>query len=211
MSWYALKPRQIGILLASIGAATSVAGCGRTLMFAESDGVNFAIRANAASSPPFEVNFGLNRTVATVVPPNKQSSDGRATGDAVNMFAGFQIDAGGVEVQKIGADVKIATQFASGRAATEVAENPQVVAKITKMGPITVSNFTFGPDANSTLLQAFLLKADKKTIDPDHHKQILAAMKNAAGVEGVSVATFMSAGDFAAERRLVVAALKLNG
>jgi hypothetical protein len=180
-------------------------------MFAESDGVNFAIRANAASSPPFEVNFGLNRTVATVVPPNKQSSDGRATGDAVNMFAGFQIDAGGVEVQKIGADVKIATQFASGRAATEVAENPQVVAKITKMGPITVSNFTFGPDANSTLLQAFLLKADKKTIDPDHHKQILAAMKNAAGVEGVSVATFMSAGDFAAERRLVVAALKLNG
>ena len=36
------------------------------------------------------------------------------------MFAGFQIDAG-VEAQKVDADVKIASQFASGKAATAVA------------------------------------------------------------------------------------------
>jgi hypothetical protein len=207
MNWHVFKFRRIGTLLATIGAAASVTGCGRALLFAESDGVNFAIRANAASSPPLEVNFGLNRTIATVVPPNKQSSDGKATGDAVNMFAGFQVDAG-LEGQKIDADVKIASQFASGRAATAVGHDPQVVAKITKIGPPTV--LTFGDDGNTALLQAYLNKPGTTTIDPDHRQQILAAMKSAAGIEGISVTSFIFAKEYAAGRRLVVAALKLN-
>ena len=38
----------------------------------------------------------------------------------------------------------------------------------------------------------------------------MAAMKSAAGVEGVSVTSFIFAKEYAAGRRLVVAALKLN-
>jgi hypothetical protein len=150
------------------------------------------------------VNFGLNRTIATVVPPNKQTPNRQATGDAVNMFAGFQVDAG-VEAQKVGAEVKIDTQFASGGAATAVANDPKVVAKITN-----ISTLTFGDDANSALLQGFLFKPGTTTIDPDHRQQILAAMKGAAGIENVSVTSFVFAKEYAAGRRLVVAALKLS-
>ena len=209
MNRYVSLFRRIGILLATIGVAASVAGCGRTLMFAESDGVNFAVRANAASSPPFEVNFGLNRTVATVVPPNKQSSDGKATGDAVNMFGGFQIDAALEGQQKIDADVKIATQFASGKAATAVAGDPQVVAKITKFGPVTVATFTFGPDANTALLQAFLRPSGATAIDADRRKQLASAMTG-GWVDNVSMTDFLQAREMAAARRSVVAALRLG-
>jgi len=68
-----------------------VAGCGRTLLFGEREGFNFAIRADSASQPPLEVNFGLDRTVGTIIPAAAQV-DGRPVGEGVNMFAGFQID-----------------------------------------------------------------------------------------------------------------------
>ncbi|TMJ26724.1 MAG: hypothetical protein E6G95_12920, partial [Alphaproteobacteria bacterium] len=68
-------------LLAAVGAAALLGGCGRTLVFAESDGVNLAVRTNASSNTPIEVNFGLTRTVGTIVPPAGQTG-GKPNGEA---------------------------------------------------------------------------------------------------------------------------------
>jgi hypothetical protein len=132
-------------LLWVVGIAASVAGCGRTLVFAERDGVNLAIRANASSSPPIEVNFGLNRTIATIVPPAGENG-GKPSGEAVNMFAGFQVEQPTSPDPKkpLDVDVKIDTQFASGAAAQKVAGNPTVVARIVNVGG-TLATFSNSP------------------------------------------------------------------
>src|SRR5271165_7512745 len=107
-----------------------VAGCGRTLVFGERDGFNFAIRADSASQPPLEVNFGLDRTVGTIIPPAAQV-DGRPAGEGVNMFAGFQIDRDDTgPPTPLGVRLRVATQFASGAAALGVAGKPEVVKQI---------------------------------------------------------------------------------
>jgi hypothetical protein len=136
-------------LLWAVGIAASVAGCGRTLVFAERDGVNLAIRANASSSPPIEVNFGLNRTIATIVPPAGESG-GKPSGEAVNMFAGFQVEQPTSPdlAKPLDVDVQIITQFASGAAAKSVAGNPTVVARIVNINSTT---FQRGPASVGTL------------------------------------------------------------
>ncbi|HMD65446.1 MAG TPA: hypothetical protein VKG22_02195 [Stellaceae bacterium] len=107
-----------------------VAGCGRTLVFGERDGFNFAIRADSASQPPLEVNFGLDRTVGTIIPPAAQV-DGRPAGEGVNMFAGFQIDRDDTGTPTLfGVKIRVGTQFASGEAAKKVAGDPEVVKQI---------------------------------------------------------------------------------
>ena len=142
--------RRIMTLLATAGAVASVGGCGRTLVFAESDGVNLAIRTNPSSDTPVEVNFGLNRTVGTIVPPAGQKS-GKPDGEAVNMFAGFQVD-NTLDVKKVNADLQIDTQFASGRAAIAVAGQPKVVAQIVNPNAVT-----FSSSASSVQLKDWLL------------------------------------------------------
>ena len=145
---------QMMTLLWAVGVAASVAGCGRTLAFVERDGVNLAIRANASSSPPIEVNFGLNRTVATIVPPAGQSG-GQPNGEAVSMFAGFQIQNDyDVTKQQVSADLKIDTQFASGAAAVNVATSPPLVARIVNVNSTTIQRAlafvdTLGSESNS--------------------------------------------------------------
>ena len=108
-------------LLAAMGIAAAVAGCGRTLVFVERDGINFAIRANASSSPPLELNFGLDRVIATIVPPVGESG-GQPNGDAVNMFAGFQV---AIPTRSCSRPMRRSTQFASGG---EVGAGPVVAA-----------------------------------------------------------------------------------
>jgi hypothetical protein len=147
--------RQIVTLLAAVGVAALVGGCGRTLVFAENDGVNFAIRTNAASSTPVEVNFGLSRAVGSIVPPAGQKG-GRPSGDAVNMFAGFQVDNSLVPDKKIDADLQIDTQFASGQAAVAVADKPKVVARI-----INPNSVTFSSSESSRQLEAWLWPGGK--------------------------------------------------
>lgn len=127
---------QIMTLLLIVGIASTVAGCGRTLVFAERDGINLAVRANANSSPPIEVNFGLNRTIATIVPPVNESG-GKAAGEGVSMFAGFQVENNLKPAKPIDADLKIDTQFASGEAAKSVAGSPAVVASIVNVRGVT--------------------------------------------------------------------------
>jgi hypothetical protein len=107
-----------------------VAGCGRTLVFGERDGLNLAIRADSTSQPPLEVNFGLDRTVGTIIPPAAQV-DGHPAGEGVNMFAGFQIDRDDTGTPTpLGVRLRVATQFASGAAALGVAGKPEVVKQI---------------------------------------------------------------------------------
>jgi hypothetical protein len=144
--------RRTAILLAAIGASTAVAGCGRTLVFAERDGINLAVRADATSSPPIQANFGLNRTVGTIVPPAGQKKDGTPVGEAVSMFAGFQVD-NTVNVSKaIDADLTIDTQFASGKAAVNVASNPKAVAQI-----VNIRSGTFATSDSAKQFRAWLL------------------------------------------------------
>lgn len=128
-----IRHSQLLMFLAAGGLAASVSGCGQTLVFAEREGVNFAVRTNAASSTPIEVNFGLNRQVASVVPPAGQVGD-KPDGDAVNMFAGFQVDNTLDTTKPLNANMQISTQFASGQAATAVANNAPVVAMIVDVG-----------------------------------------------------------------------------
>lgn len=145
---------RIMTLLAAVGAAVSLSGCGRTLVFAESDGINLAIRMNPSSDTPVEVNFGLNRAVGTIVPPAGQKS-GKPDGEAVSMFSGFQVD-NTLDVKKVNADLQIDTQFASGQAAILIAGNPKVVAQI-----VNPTNLTFSSSDSSTQLEAWLRPGGK--------------------------------------------------
>lgn len=132
--------RRIITLLAVGSAAALVGGCGRTLVFAESDGINLAVRMNSTSDTPVEVNFGLNRTVATIVPPASQTKNGEPVGEAVNMFAGFEVNNNlDPNLKKVDADLTVDTQFASGAAATEVANRPEVAAQIVNLRPVALS------------------------------------------------------------------------
>ncbi len=143
--------RQSLTLLAAVGAAVTVAGCGRTLVFIERDGVNLAVRASG-STPPLEVNFGLNRTVATIVPPANEK------GDAVSMFAGFQVDNTLVPTKALDADLQIDTQFASGKAATAVASKPGVVSQI-----VSMRELTFSTSESTNQLFAWLYPGGKRS------------------------------------------------
>ena len=143
--------RHIVSLLAVVGATSLLGACGRTLVFAESTGVNLAIKTNATSSTPVEVNFGLNRTVGTIVPPAGQKGN-RPNGEAVNMFAGFEIN-NDYKVGTVGTELTIDTQFASGQAAKTVAGDPALVAKIVNVGNAT----TFSTSDSSAKLEDWLI------------------------------------------------------
>jgi hypothetical protein len=97
------------------------------------------------------VNFGLERVVATIVPPAGQK-DGKPAGEAVNMFGEFQIDSTGIDVKKpLDVNLVINTQFASGDAATKVAGKPAIVAEI-----VSMRNLTFSSSPSATQLNAWL-------------------------------------------------------
>jgi hypothetical protein len=188
-----LGRRQAATLLAAIAAAASVAGCGRTLVFAERDGVNIAIRANASSAPPIEANIGLNRTIATIVPPAGEAGN-RPDGDAVSMVAGFQIDNTLDPTAPLKADLLITTQFASGNAATAVATKPTVVAAI--VNPTAGAKLAAQIDAQTDVIIA-AISCDGKTIKPDLLKTLLAASGVSAGVSS-TLASLQTVQDFRA-------------
>jgi hypothetical protein len=158
--------------LLAVGIAAAVAGCGRTLVFVERDGVNLAIRANASSSPPIEVNFGLNRTVATIVPPVGESG-GRPAGEGVSMLAGFQVENNFNLAKPLDADIKIDTQFASGAAATSVATSPPLVAHIVRMPGTT---FQRTPEFAPTI---------------GNRQQLVATIRDLSDDQAVAAATSM--------------------
>lgn len=196
---------RVATLAGTVVVVLSLAGCGRTLVFAERDGVNLAVRANPSATPPLGVNFGLERVIATIVPPAGQK-DGKPAGEAVSMFAAFQVDATNVNLKStLNVDLTINTQFASGAAAERVAGNPEAVARIVRIDPIS----TYGEDPNTALLLTFLHKPGTTTVDPLRSNDMRSAM-SAVGIEGVSVTRFLYGQEFATARSEVVRQLKLK-
>ena len=129
--------------IAAVFALLATGGCSRTLVFAEREGVNIAIRADAAQTPPLEVNFGYNRVVGTTVPPMAEEGQGpetRPRGQALNMVSGFRVLSAKLDPSMpVNVDVTISSQFAAGGAAWEIAANPPVAAAIAGFSPDLVN------------------------------------------------------------------------
>src|SRR5215472_17167202 len=53
----------------ALAIALVLTGCGHTLVFAEQTGFNLSIIAKSSEATPLNVNIGLDRTVASLVPP----------------------------------------------------------------------------------------------------------------------------------------------
>jgi hypothetical protein len=111
-----------------------LAGCNRTLVFGEETGFNMGIFVKPNESTPLQVNFGLDRKVASIVPPKTEPGPQGANGEAVNMFAGFRAAYDTVQkdnvVQPFAGSLRIRTQFASGAAAKAIAADPNTVARV---------------------------------------------------------------------------------
>jgi hypothetical protein len=139
------------VRLAAALILLAACGCSRTLVFAEREGVNLSIRADAARTPPLEVNFGFNRVVGTTVPPAAEEGQGpnaQPRGQAVNMFSGFRVMSAGINTaMPLNVDMQISTQFASGAAAIAIADNPAAVAALVSLsdGPVTTTRSDLRP------------------------------------------------------------------
>lgn len=157
----------------------ALAGCGQTLVFAERSGVNLSIRADAASRPPLAVNLGLDRASGTIVPPRARGDDGRPQGEAVNMFAGFQVDRRGevAAQQPLSVDLRVSAQFASGAAATKVAGAPEVVRDIVTLGQVPLAQAT--PEALQARVEA--LSRRILALTPEAARRALALLGLPAG------------------------------
>jgi len=113
--------------------ALFVSACENTLIYAERTGFNLGIAVNDDPSTPVHVNAGLKRTVVSVVPPREtgRTFTGASVpkADSVSMFSGFrlQYDQGDGFFQ---GNLRIRTQFASGQAAINLADDVQAVRKI---------------------------------------------------------------------------------
>jgi hypothetical protein len=120
-------------------------GCGRTLVFAEQTGFNLSIVAKPSEATPLKVNIGLDRTVASLVPPiHENTPQGRVDGEGVNVFAGFNAHYDSA-TQPLAGNLRIRTQFASGQAATAIAGDPDAVARVVNVTDVPLGALT--PDS----------------------------------------------------------------
>ena len=110
-----------------------LAACGDTLVYGERTGLNLAIEVNQDPETPVNVNLGLRRTVVSVVPAvdSESGEDGQShpKGEAVSMISGFDLSDKERD-NPLDPDLQIRTQFASGKAAVLVSEEPEVVSAI---------------------------------------------------------------------------------
>ena len=108
--------------LLPIGAVLALSACSEALIYGESTSFSVAsVKLNDNVAEPIGVNVGLKRTVAALAPSGEN-------GDSVNMVAGFALDhtdGGWFGV------LNIRTEFASGEAGKDLAENnPKAAARI---------------------------------------------------------------------------------
>lgn len=162
-------------------ATFGLSGCGRTLVFAERDAVDIRIAASASRSPPLEVNFGIDRHVGAIVPPSQDPAaagggergrQDRTIGQAVNMFSGFRVAYVPAKAPAVFGGSQIRTQFASGAAATAIAESPNVVNAVVdvsrtrnfpplgpadqlKLRDVSARYFALSPERKSRLAEAW--------------------------------------------------------
>jgi hypothetical protein len=134
MSWRPITLRLVGPVTLVITSVLT--GCGHTLVFAEQTGFNLSIIAKPSEATPLNVNIGLDRTVASLVPPiHENTPQGGVDGEGVNMFAGFRAnyDPG---TQPLAGDLQIRTQFASGQAALAIAGSPPAVLQVVNVSGV---------------------------------------------------------------------------
>jgi len=202
-----VSPRRLLSLFLVSCSAIVVVGCGQTLVFVERDGVNLAIRTSG-NTPPLEVNFGLNRTVATIVPPTGEKG-GKADGDAVGMFAGFQVDNTLVPTEALNADMQIDNQFASGRAATAVATKTKVVAQI-----VNANAATFSASASSKQLDAWLRPDERGKLSVNRFKKLNDWLVKRYPPQGIPPGRFLddvAGADYEASRKVALQDKQLMG
>jgi len=132
--------------------ATALTGCQDTLVYGESTAFNLAIHVNDNPQTPIEVNAGLKRYIGEMAPAVAHKTDKKgktkASGEAVSSFSGFALTYEKDPTFAIGGTLHIRTQFASGAAAKELAENPRQAAKVMK------ATFIRSPDFLSPEKQA---------------------------------------------------------
>ena len=191
--------RTIPCLLAALAVLTA-GGCSRTLVFAEREGVNLAIRADATRSPPLEVNFGYKRDVGTTVPAvaEKQGSGGapEPAGEAVNMISGFEVLSNKIDPspnKPPDVDLTIRSRFASGSAAKEVAKSAPAVAAIARLsdGPV---NATL-PELRQRAREASTALA-RLSLRPEHQRRAAVSL----GEQGLATRSDAQVNDALRER-----------
>lgn len=119
------------ILCSALLVTTLITGCDRALVFGDRTGFNLAIRSDTVKGEPLEVNVGLRRQVVGFVPPQGRK-DGRADGEAVNMFARTDIRRTEKTTSPLDDKILIRSKFASGAAALAAENNPKAAAAIEK-------------------------------------------------------------------------------
>ena len=116
-------------------ATLFLGACEWTLIYSERTGFKLGISVNDDPATPVEVNAGLKRTVVGFVPPREgvEESNGKkqAKGEAVSLFSGFKMEYEQNPGNPLGGDLTVRTQFASGVAAINAANDPETVKNIT--------------------------------------------------------------------------------
>jgi len=129
----------------ALATTLALTGCSHTLVFAEQTGFNLSVIVKPSEATPLNVNLGLDRTVASLVPPiHENTPQGVVDGEGVNMFAGFAAHYDPA-TQPFAGSLRIRTQFASGQAATMIAGDPNAVIRVVNVSDIPLGGLT--PDS----------------------------------------------------------------
>ena len=122
-----IRPLRPGTSLLLGGVTLLVAGCANTLFYGEKTAFSLAIHLNDNPQTPVEVNIGLKRHVGEIAPPvttEKEAGKDVPVGEAVSSLSGFRLRYEENPNNVLLGDLYIRTQFASGIAATILAEKP---------------------------------------------------------------------------------------
>ena len=108
------------------------AGCtNQALVYGERNSLHVAsVQVNDNTAEPLRLNVGFRRTIATMAPPLASASETGAKGDAVSAFSSFNLFSDDKNATTIIDPFVINTKFASGKAARNLASNPDAVAQI---------------------------------------------------------------------------------
>jgi hypothetical protein len=172
----------------ALAALIVLCGCQDTLVYGESTAFNLAIQVNDNPQTPIEVNAGLKRHIGEMAPPLavKTSENGKtkADGEAVSSFSGFALTYEKNETFAIAGTLHIRTQFATGAAANELAEDPQQAAKVMKATFVRTPDF-LSPEAqlrNERILEAIDVLPDARAVelacDPPTHDESMIEEAN---------------------------------
>lgn len=125
--------RAVAVAMSLGATAILVTACQDTLFYGENTAFNLAIHLNDNPQTPIEVNTGLKRHVGQVTPPvATEQNEGKtaAVGEAVTTLSGFRLRYEEDDTSVLLGDLYIRTQFATGEAASLLADNPIQAVKV---------------------------------------------------------------------------------